>query len=174
MKPYILDKENKVLISHAGLSMNIFNELPTMDELEELLMKWWRDPEHSDQIFWAGHARFGPHTCGGIFWCDWNLEFLPIPGLTQIFGHTPVPHIMDHQGNWDIDCVERDENQVAIKLSGKYIEIVHYEKVSSKTPGGSESTTGTVGEEKPRGTVKTFGPAQTKGSKRKSKARKKD
>ena len=39
-------------------------------------------------IWGVGRARGGSHPCGGLLWCDVH-EFVPIPGINQIFGHTP-------------------------------------------------------------------------------------
>jgi hypothetical protein len=36
----------------------------------------------------AGRSRGGRHPAGGVTWLDWS-ELEPIPGLSQIVGHTP-------------------------------------------------------------------------------------
>ena len=40
-------------------------------------------------IFNAGYSRGGDQSVGGITWCDHNEEFIPVDGLSQIYGHTP-------------------------------------------------------------------------------------
>lgn len=37
----------------------------------------------------CGRCRGGMDAFGGLLWCDFNKEFSPIPGVNQIFGHTP-------------------------------------------------------------------------------------
>lgn len=39
-------------------------------------------------IWGVGYGRGGTQKCGGLLWCDVR-EFTPVPGLNQIFGHTP-------------------------------------------------------------------------------------
>lgn len=38
-------------------------------------------------------SRLGEPYTGGITWCDWNDEFVPIDGINQILGHTPSPFV---------------------------------------------------------------------------------
>jgi len=40
-------------------------------------------------IFNAGRGRGGSQQVGGITWCDFTREFLPVRGINQIMGHTP-------------------------------------------------------------------------------------
>ena len=49
-----------------------------------------RDPDHPHPFLQAGSARGGLAETGGIVWCDYRLEFRDVPGLRQIFGHTPA------------------------------------------------------------------------------------
>lgn len=37
----------------------------------------------------AGGSRGGSQKWGGITWCDFEREFIPLKGLNQILGHTP-------------------------------------------------------------------------------------
>jgi predicted phosphodiesterase len=137
MKPYILDKESKILITHAGLSQNILTEAKimdgfsgtTMDDLEAFLEVSWRTPTYESYVYHIGMARGGSELCGGIFWCDFNLEFQPISGLVQIFGHTPVKQIEEKQGNWNLDCVEYGQSELIMKLTGNKVEIIDYAQV---------------------------------------------
>jgi hypothetical protein len=140
MKPYILDVENKVLISHAGLSHSLIIEAKVMDgfiyndvhDLDAFLEQSWRAPMHESYVYYIGMDRGGPDICGGIFWCDLKKEFVPVPGLTQIFGHTPSSTVIKIGDNsWCIDCVEKDLTQLVIKLTDDKVEVVDYEKIQT-------------------------------------------
>jgi len=81
-----------------------------------------------NEFFLVGRSRGGVATCGGPLWCDYYDEFLPIPGLRQIFGHTArtesVPGIRTDDGeNYCIDCLDRTKEILRIKEDGT-IEIV--------------------------------------------------
>lgn len=42
----------------------------------------------------AGAVRGGDQSYGGVTWCDWK-EFKSIPGINQIFGHTPDSYVRE-------------------------------------------------------------------------------
>ena len=107
-----------VLITHAGLSLNMFDhdKVPTREEIDDML-------QHEAR-YAIGRSRGGPAPCGGIFWCDYYRDFKPIPGIAQVFGHSRQPHgITQHdEHNWAIDCLEprlSDTHQVLLyRLDG--------------------------------------------------------
>lgn len=110
--PYLLIGD-RVLVSHAGLTKQIWKEQElTLELLPRILEEWW--PNHSSPMHWVGAYRGGQYPYGGMFWCDYNAEFKPVPGLTQIFGHTRGKGLRAMGDNYCIDCldyknVERDE-----------------------------------------------------------------
>jgi hypothetical protein len=90
--------DDRLLLTHAGLSRNWVPERLG----REVLPRWldrqiaaaWEDLATSDGwprhwIWRAGFARGGDQSIGGILWCDFDDEFAPIPGLSQVIGHTP-------------------------------------------------------------------------------------
>lgn len=99
---HVLD--NKWLLTHAGL-----HDLNLPDSVKKLAgdrPKFFKEiGEYLDTevingfravannvphwIFGAGRSRGGSQRVGGIVWCDFEREFIPIKGLNQIFGHTP-------------------------------------------------------------------------------------
>lgn len=84
--PYIFINKT-TLVSHAGLCNTIYRSFGLKEvDLPNTFANWWIDP--SSPMHWIGYARGGRRDVGGLFWCDYNQEFSPIPGLTQIFGHT--------------------------------------------------------------------------------------
>lgn len=99
---YVLD--NKWLLSHAGvhpywLNPNSFNVTKIgSSTLTKISSKLKRDSEaclkacgrkQSHWFYMYGFSRGYSPYYGGILWCDWTQEFIPIKGLHQIVGHTP-------------------------------------------------------------------------------------
>lgn len=120
--------EGQWLFTHAGLSLpygptNIANLRNYM--IEEEKAAWSALKSRNSHWIWSiGRARGGAASVGGIIWCDWSLEFLPIPGVNQIVGHTPDTDFRvkrgDQSENWCIDvscmngvhkilCIENDK-----------------------------------------------------------------
>jgi hypothetical protein len=83
------------LCSHAGLSNHF---LPSIikdnEDVYEYLINQSNDANikiRSEQPHWfygAGVARGGYQKKGGLVWLDFDKEFAPIEGLSQIVGHT--------------------------------------------------------------------------------------
>lgn len=112
--------DNRWLLSHGGLhrrnlpsSITKFKDDRTkfISEIDGFLQhhiqQGFRDAANNQNawIFSAGYARFGNIPVGGITWCDYLQEFVPIQGLNQIIGHTPqVKQIkwsnINIKGNW--------------------------------------------------------------------------
>jgi len=74
--------EPNILITHAGLTAG----LAKSDDITKQLNEWVKDIY--SPAYWISRARGGIHSTGGIYWCDFNNDFTPIPELIQIFGHT--------------------------------------------------------------------------------------
>ncbi len=129
LKPYILMPELKILLTHAGLSKRL---LPTESNcLTDMnLLTMWLDQQVRDidygSVYNIGSARGGADDIGGIFWCDWDWDFTPIEGLTQIFGHTPGTSIRQKGDNWNIDCLQVKEEFLEIDTDGN-IKIIEME-----------------------------------------------
>lgn len=112
-----------LLLSHAGLSRRI---LPDPDFSPELIPQWLErelplamaslcdnSTPFPHPLFRAGGARGGMGSSGGILWCDFWYEFRPVPGLCQIFAHTPGQGIRNQPTplsifNYCIDTSARD------------------------------------------------------------------
>lgn len=102
--PYILLKPD-LLVSHAGLTRQLWQSFGvTIDTLRETLDKWW--PKLSSPMHFVGFSRGGTRNVGGMFWCDYNIEFQPVEGLTQIFGHTRGKGIRHKANEYCIDCLD--------------------------------------------------------------------
>lgn len=80
-----------ILLTHAGLhkhyapNKDLLREYLTTSE-EEAQLALRRSQDH--WFYTCGLARYGPSKYGGPVWCDANMEFIAIPGVSQIFGHT--------------------------------------------------------------------------------------
>lgn len=106
-KPFLIVED--MLITHAGLTNQLFDgfqmNIPTIGEK---LTEWW--PDDKSPMHFVGRARGGIAPWGGIFWCDFNMEFIPVPGLTQIFGHTRGRGIRKVENSYCIDCLDFADN----------------------------------------------------------------
>ena len=99
------------LLSHGGLHPSWMqgkvSDLP--DYLEEEAIKA-RRAAHVGERHWffrAGRARWGSAPFGGLLWLDFNDELVPIPGLNQIVGHTPLCYHPDGTVMLDIEVGEK-------------------------------------------------------------------
>ena len=90
---------DNTLLSHAGLSRDLHRIISELDIdelklfLEEEDKRAWELIDQYCQwehTFWqVGRERGGWNEVGGLTWCGFHSEFLPIKGINQIFGHTP-------------------------------------------------------------------------------------
>ena len=93
------------LVTHAGLTHQIWHENNlTVENLDAWLSNAWQDlrsPVHAIGLYRGGYS-----SVGGTFWCDWNAEFDPVPGLKQVFGHTAGKGIRQNEQSFCIDCLD--------------------------------------------------------------------
>lgn len=81
------------LCTHAGLSNRFYMENGASNSVHEFLEMSHADLEmihatdHPHTFLQVGRMRGGTSPTGGIVWCDYT-EFVDIPGIRQIFGHT--------------------------------------------------------------------------------------
>jgi hypothetical protein len=98
------------LLTHAGLSANWYPEGTSLDRIVKWLDAEARAARKSfadGKTHWfiaVGPKRGGMAPAGGILWCD-HRELRPIPGLRQIYGHTP-----SHEVRWSRDHLCLDTN----------------------------------------------------------------
>jgi len=106
------------LISHAGISQRLLDA--TDETLEEYL-----SAGAFDQI---GRSRGGYAPSGGLYWCDWDMDFVPVEGTSQIVGHTRGDGVRELEGNYCIDCLENHNPSVVFIEDGK-LEVVPLEDI---------------------------------------------
>jgi hypothetical protein len=79
-----------VLVTHAGLSASkLVNKHDDPEWIMDLLEEAWDTSNwHHSWLYDIGQARGGNASCGGVWWCDFDDEFIPTE-FPQICGHTP-------------------------------------------------------------------------------------
>jgi hypothetical protein len=123
-KPFVYFSASRVLVTHAGLTKQLWDEHElTIDTLESTLLDWFRARECQSPFYAIGRARGGWDRWGGPLWCDYQKEFTPIPGLAQVFGHSasmrPVQHCVEKrvgklirvldENNYNVDCLQHGQ-----------------------------------------------------------------
>jgi len=104
-----------VLVTHAGVTLKAIPYKPDADDFRPLVEEFLHGPYRN----MVGRARGGRDPVGGIYWCDFNHEFEPIPGIRQVFGHTRGNGIRTKGDNWCIDCLEdRDGAFLLVREDG--------------------------------------------------------
>lgn len=101
--------EGSILVTHAGLTKQLWDEHKlTLENLDKTLKIWKNN--YNSPMYWIGAARGGPiyNTYGGTFWCDFRHEFQPVDELMQVFGHTRGEGIRQKGNSFCIDCLDRE------------------------------------------------------------------
>jgi len=128
---FIWIPDQRILVTHAGLSFQVWQECHlTVENLAAKMAEWALLPVTDTPAGWIGISRGGVDDVGGIFWCDWYSEFQPVPGLTQIFGHTSAVSIQEELvqdrigvrqrgSNYNIDCLMRTWEVLELGADGQ-------------------------------------------------------
>ena len=104
-----------ILVTHAGLTNQLWEKHNlSRDTMTHTLDAWWPNPK--SPMHQIGRYRGGWDEYGGLFWCDWNAEFEPVPGLTQIFGHTAGKGIRQVEQNFCIDCLDHENSFLHMEI----------------------------------------------------------
>lgn len=110
------------LLSHAGVCHTL------LDSVGITLEQYLEGGRFSD----VGMARGGDSVSGGLFWCDWNYEFIPVEGVKQIVGHSHDRLIREKDGNYCIDCLPYDAHGTyKAKYSSKNALLIEDGKVET-------------------------------------------
>lgn len=113
-KSYLL-LSPEFLVTHAGLTNQLWKRKHlTFENLEQRLIEGW--PKTSSFVHQIGSYRGGFSSVGGLFWCDFNVEFSPIEGLTQVFGHTAGDSIRQRGSSFCIDCLDHKHDFLEMDL----------------------------------------------------------
>lgn len=122
---HFLDKNT--LCTHAGLDKSFVKSRKTSSINRFLINSAVAADDHfkngvSHWFVKAGKARYGDQDKGGLLWLDYFGEFTPIPGLNQIFGHTPSkygPELLMLGDNYNLN-LDTHLNHYLIWEDGKY------------------------------------------------------
>ncbi len=107
-----------ILISHAGFTMQLFQyetgktTLPTAAVLADKANNELKKVMAGGiSKYYQPGDRMGYLRPGGIIWADWNDEFINIPGINQVVGHTPSFKIRANKNNgavsYCVDCAKQ-------------------------------------------------------------------
>lgn len=117
LQSFIALNSGNILVTHAGLSRRLLDD-----------HKATFPPDFDAEVTKLPHGMFyniskkrgGSNRVGGIFWCDWRWDFEAIPGIIQIFGHTPVVGIQQNGQSYNIDCLQTEVKQVLELANGNF------------------------------------------------------
>lgn len=84
--PYWIDPKKCLNNEEVTIEKESLIEKLEKDSIE-CLKELSRGRNHWFEV--AGWARCNSPFVGGLLWCDFNKEFVPIKGINQIVGHTP-------------------------------------------------------------------------------------
>ena len=86
-KPFVSLANGKILVTHAGLTRQLWEAHNlTTENYQQALTEWFHEG-HTSPFFQVGQRRGGVHPFGGPLWCDF-MEFQSVPEIYQIFGHS--------------------------------------------------------------------------------------
>jgi len=113
-KPFVY--EHNLLVTHAGLTLRLWEDHQlTLDNFQEKLAEWFRNPQQDSPYYQVGYARSGRKPYGGPVWCDLS-EFEDIPGLPQVFGHSRGKSFRQIGDSICIDVLENNHDPIFLDM----------------------------------------------------------
>ena len=112
--------EGGFLFTHAGLHPRLLP--PFADVKAGNIAEWINSScdnslstgDSTEPLLRAGYMRYGPQPVGGVIWMDFR-EYEHIPGLQQVFGHTPLRrHAVTRQGDEISLCLDTNLECVGV------------------------------------------------------------
>ena len=122
------------LCTHAGLGKGLIPEKDreSLDAVvnfldQESILANRALANHKLHWFYgAGQSRGGNLPFGGILWSDWKREFIPIPGIDQLYGHTSSRGIAKYNSVYPNNiCIDCELSEYLIIDNGK-MEVKKY------------------------------------------------
>ena len=121
---------NGYLVSHAGVSKQLLRVIGGSDKLTKLEeARYLREYLRNGQFHEIGYARGGNSPVGGLMWCDWFEEFVPLTVANQVVGHSGYRRssgpqgVLEKDGNYNIDCLDHTQEVLSISEAG-VVEII--------------------------------------------------
>jgi Calcineurin-like phosphoesterase len=140
LKYFIWIPEQKILITHGGVTLPLWQEEGlTVGNVEHRLMGWMRDDIRDSKFGWVGKARGGIAPYGGPFWCDYDNEFKPVFGITQIFGHTPHRSIVQVGSNYDLNQLEMMATREVLEWKDDAFQVAKFSVQKERNPENWET-----------------------------------
>ncbi len=118
------DADRPWLLTHAGFHLSWLAD--TQPELyragiDKLCADAWASLVRGEQHFLLGRgaSRSGDQGIGGLNWMDWS-EFIPIPGINQLVGHTPAKPVryMETSSSRNV-CLDTHLHHYAVFQDGR-------------------------------------------------------
>ena len=110
-------------LTHAGIHPKLIKNNRIFNTVFIETKKAFNDIKNGNYSLWfgAGKSRRGYQQFGGITWLDWNEEFVPIPNINQIVGHTTFyyPQVK-HTENSKNYCLDTQNRHIGILEDGKF------------------------------------------------------
>lgn len=124
---YIWYPDEKILVTHGGITRDLWKaEELTPENLVFKLDGWKKQDLRMSKFGWIGKSRGGIDPYGGPFWCDFDKEFQPVVGITQIFGHTPGREIRQVDRSFCINQLERMMTREVLEYQDGQFQVAQF------------------------------------------------
>ena len=128
---YLWYPEHKILVTHGGITQYLWRDANiTLDNLIPTLEDWKKQDLRMSKFGWIGKSRGGIDPYGGPFWCDFDKDFKPVYGITQIFGHSPGRSIRQVGSNYCINQLEMMHTREVLEFKNGTFEIAQYTTIA--------------------------------------------
>jgi len=132
-RPFLWLGDEQILVTHAGLAPSLVPEgCSPVTFLQDLkIEEFIAHP----QLLQPGQHSGGREPTGGITWLRKEESRLPLPGITQIVGHTPHEHAHydSTRNTWYIDTLEASRD--ILLLNNGELTVVPFERYASWQTG---------------------------------------
>lgn len=139
---YIWIPEHKILVTHGGITQPLWRDSElTIENLVPTLDEWKKQDIRASKFGWIGKSRGGIDPYGGPFWCDFDDEFQPVFGITQIFGHTPARNIRRVGSSYCINQIEMMAVREVLEFENGAFNVAQFKVEIEKTEKKGKWTT---------------------------------
>jgi Calcineurin-like phosphoesterase len=105
------------LCTHAGLSNDFYHAYSQGLKINEFLEDYSNDLKLQEKLYDCSLYRGGRNAFGGIVWCDYD-EFVDIPNVKQVFGHTKSYEVRKTENHI---CLDTGLNNYAVYENNEMI-----------------------------------------------------
>jgi hypothetical protein len=114
--------EAGILFSHAGVHPSFLKTEDYIGELNWLAKECQEslDSGRPHPFLMGGFARGGKEMFGGITWLDWDDEFIAVPNLSQVVGHSADQKVRRISGRESVNyCLDTHSKHYGIIVGGQ-------------------------------------------------------